>query len=135
VWKTNSQKRRAAAQAGVSTRINNLDERIEHVKIMIDRSKTDDQIYRLALLIHGGNYQGDPGEFHFSDRVAINCIRHNLTNYESLWRLTNRGETGRAAYQTLRDRVDDLIAEAYPQYFGSDAPDKLTNSQIVIGLG
>jgi hypothetical protein len=59
---------------------------------------------------------GDPGEFHWSNRTAVNCILHNL----ALWKIINRGKTGEEAYELLRERVDELIAEAYPQYFGGD---------------
>ena len=87
---------------------------VELASITIVRGKSRDEIRKLALSTHGGNYRGDPGPFTWPGRVARNCIRHCLTNYERLWSLTNRGETGRGAYETLRARVDDLISEAYP---------------------
>ncbi len=42
--------------------------------------------------------------------------------YEDLWSLMNRGLTGIAAYQKLRDRVDALVDEACPQ-FAPGAPE------------
>lgn len=116
-WKQGSGSRRAAAHAGVATREHNMQALMGKVEITIVRGKTTEQIRQLAVQTHGGNYQGDPGEFVWNNRTAINCIRHNLTNYEHHWRQINRGDTGKLAYQVLRDRVDDLIQEAYPQFF------------------
>ena len=39
--------------------------------------------------------------------------------YEALWKLINRGETAKEAYELLKERVDDEILKAYPQFFGS----------------
>jgi len=95
-------------------------ELVEKAEITIQRGWTDKQIENLAQVTHGGNDSGDPGEFCWSNRAAVNCIRHNLTNYEALWKLINRGDTGQEAYELLRERVDELIEEAYPQYFDVD---------------
>lgn len=115
-WMEKSAKRRQAASRGVETRVANMVERMEEAEITIVRGWSDDQIRDLAIRTHGGNYMGDPGPFHWSKRTAQNCIRHNLTNYEDLWAICNRGETGEEAYDVLRGRVDALIDEAYPQY-------------------
>jgi hypothetical protein len=56
------------------------------------------------------------GEFHWSNAKARAAIRHNLTSYEELWGLINRGRTGDPAYEILRPRVDALVGEAYPKY-------------------
>jgi hypothetical protein len=97
--------------------VNHMEDRCEDAKITIVRGKTDPEIYNLALATYGGNHRGEPkGEFMWSNRTARNCIRHNLTNYEQLWSLINRGETAARAYEILRERVNDLIDEAYPQY-------------------
>lgn len=89
---------------------------MEAVEITIIPGKSRDEIEALACATHGGNYQGDPGPFYFNNRVARNCILHNLTNYEELWSRTNRGRTGKGSYNILRKRVDDLIDEVYPEY-------------------
>ena len=115
-WKEGTEYRQAAARNAVETRIHNMEEAIEHAEITVQPGWTDDQIYKLALETHGGNYKGDPGDFHWCNRTARNCIRHNLTNYEELWTKINRGYTGVLAYQILRDRVDELIDETYPRY-------------------
>jgi len=116
VWKTGSDGRKDAAASGVRTKIENMNQGMRTVEITIVRGKTRAEIRDLAAATHGGNYAGDPGEFYFDDRVARNCIRHNLTNYEELWSLCNRGDTGREAYKILRERVERLIDEAYPEF-------------------
>ncbi len=113
-------KRSEAAQSGANTRGRNMAERMREAEITIIRGKTVPEIHKLAISTHGGNYHGGSGEFHWSNRTAHNCIRHNLTNYESLWKIFNRGETGEEAYTILRERVDDLIDEAYPQFAGTE---------------
>lgn len=37
---------------------------------------------RLDIQTYGGGYQGHRDYTGFSDRVAVNCIRHNFTDYE-----------------------------------------------------
>jgi hypothetical protein len=111
-----AEKRSIAAKLAVKSRIANMKQRMREAELTIVRGKTTHEIYRLALISHGGNYQGDPGEFHWSNRKARNAIRHCLTNYESLWAIANRGHTGEGAYLILRDRIDALVDEAYPQF-------------------
>jgi hypothetical protein len=114
-WKRGSSKRRAAAAEAVSTRIYNMIAAMENATITIVRGLSEEQIRDFAIRTHGGNYGGDPGPFVWSKRTARNCIRHCLTNYEELWALCNRSDTGREAYDVLRERVEELIDEAYPQ--------------------
>jgi hypothetical protein len=108
------QRRVDAAKKAVKTRAKNMMEYMRTVEITIERGWPENEIHDLALSTHGGNYQGDPGPFDFSNRTARNAIRHCLTNYEDLWSECNRGETGSGAYEILRQRVDALIREAYP---------------------
>jgi hypothetical protein len=115
-WLKQSEKRKMAALKAVLTREENIEQRVRNADITIRAGMSNKDIYRLALNTHGGNYAGDPGEFYWSSRTARNCIRHNLTNYEALWALINRGETGRAGYDLLRKRVDALIDATYPQF-------------------
>ncbi len=115
-WKAGVPDRKAAAERAVATRISTMENEMETVEITIRRGLTDKQICDLAAGTHGGNYEGETGEFRWSNRTARNCIRHNLTNYEHLWKRFNRGETGRSAYEILRKRVDALIDQVYPQF-------------------
>ncbi|MCA9547079.1 MAG: hypothetical protein KC613_21905 [Myxococcales bacterium] len=115
-WRAKSAERRQAARRGVQRRVTNMVQRMKEAEITIVRGWSDGQIRELASRTHGGNYMGDPGPFRWSNRTARNCIRHNLTNYEDLWALCNRGETGDEAYEVLRTRVDSLIDETYPQF-------------------
>jgi hypothetical protein len=109
-------KRATAAAKGVSTRIKNMEYAIETAELTIVRGKTNAEIISLARSTHGGNYQGRVGEFHWSNRAAHNAIRHALTNYEQQWEKINRGPTAEFAYYTLRERIDELVDEAYPQF-------------------
>ena len=119
-WQEGANARKQAAHLGVETRVDNMVENMGSVAITIKRGLTTEQVWDLAKRTHGGNYEGEPGPFCRSNRTARNCIRHCLTNYERLWAVCNRGETGREAYEVLRERVDDLIDEAYPQFAGPD---------------
>jgi len=108
--------RKAAAAKAVDTKMQNMVEHIKTAKLEIIPNKTDSEIHDLAYLTHGGRYQGKLGEFRWSNHVARNCIRHNLTNYEELWDLINRGYTGQKAYDILRKRIDALVDKTYPRY-------------------
>jgi hypothetical protein len=110
-----AERRSAAAEKAVETRVKNMNNLMSTVELTI-RGKTNKEIYDLAARTHGGNYRGNPGEFHFSNSKARNAIRHNLTNYEEQWEEINRGVTGGDAYKILRARIDALVDEAYPQY-------------------
>jgi hypothetical protein len=109
-------KRSLSAERAVETRVDNMIEAMKTAELTIGRGRTPRQIYELARATHGGNYQGQPREFNWHNGTARNCIRHNLTDYESLWRRINRGGTGSAAYGILRARIDKLVDEAYPEY-------------------
>ncbi len=111
-----SKMRSEAAQKGVETRIEHMEQAVEEAELTIVAGKSNEEIYELAAYTHGGNYQGDPGEFIWSNRKARDTIRHRLTNYETVWELINRGPTAKLAYQILRDRVDALVDETYPQF-------------------
>jgi hypothetical protein len=111
-----SARRSEAATKGKWTREANMRRAMETVDLTIIRGKTTAEIHKLARSSHGGNYMGNPGEFIWSNRTAQNTIRHALTNYEAQWGKINRGWTGQWAYQILRNRVDRLVDEAYPEY-------------------
>jgi hypothetical protein len=119
-WQARIKERRAAAQRAVATRTSRMQENMETAELTIQRGWTDEHIRKLAVRTHGGNYAGDPGPFQWSKWTARNCVRHNLTNYEQLWKRINRGQTGQRAYEILRERVDELIDEAYPQFREAD---------------
>ncbi|MGB8478186.1 MAG: hypothetical protein WCE63_05010 [Acidobacteriaceae bacterium] len=87
------EKRAASVAKAVATRIANMEAAMTTVDLKIVTGKTDAEIHDWPLISHGGNYQGRVGEFRWSNRTARNAIRHNLTNYERLWRRINRGPT------------------------------------------
>lgn len=116
-WQEGASARKAAASAGVRTRIDKMEKAIESAEITIVPGWSEERLKVLSLKTHGGNYEGKPrGEWHWDNRTARNTIRHNLTNYEALWGLINRGDTSIPAYELLRERVDALIDKTYPQY-------------------
>lgn len=117
-----ARRRSETAQKAAETRIARMEQAVEEARLTIIAGKTNAEIYQLALHTHGGNYMGSPGEFVWSNRKARNTIRHNLTNYEDLWKLINRGPTAEIAYQILRARADALVEETYPQ-FAEGAPE------------
>lgn len=119
-WKEGLAKRRASSQKAVRTRISNMEQRMRDAELTIDATKTTREIYEIARRTYNGNYRGDRGSFYWSHRQAINTIRHRLTNYEQLWDICNRGDTGEDAYFVLRERVDDLISKTYPQFDEDD---------------
>jgi hypothetical protein len=110
-------RRRIACAKAVVTKTSTIASAMDAAEITIKAGRTRGQIRELAEQTHGGNYAGDPGDFQFNNKVAVNCIRHNLTNYEELWAICNRGKTGQGAYDRLRARVDELIRKTYPEYF------------------
>lgn len=117
LWKDGLEKRKASAKKGVATRMANMEDKVETAKLTIIPGKSNAEILRQATKSHGGNYAGDPGAFQWSNRTAINTIRHCYTNYESMWSDINRGETGADAYETLRLRIDCLVRDTYPRFF------------------
>lgn len=111
-----AKRRSETARKAFETRIKHMEQAVEESELTIIAGKSNEEICDRAFDTHGGNYQGDPGEFIWSNRKARDTIRHSLTNYESLWGLINRGPTAKFAYQILRDRVDTLVDETYPQF-------------------
>jgi hypothetical protein len=105
-----------ASKAAIETRKANMQQAMQSAELTIKRGLSNEEIHDLARSSHGGNYQGNPGCFYWSNRAARNAIRHRLTNYESLWEKINRGGTGAGAYVILKGRVETLVDEAYPHF-------------------
>ena len=49
----------------------------------------------------------------------------NLTNYEELLGLINRGPTADGGYRILRDRVNAVVLATYPQFAPSKTSEEL----------
>ncbi len=118
-----TERRKDGAQMAVATRAATIKARCEQVQIKVEVVSYR-EVKRLSMATHGGNYEGDPGEWRWNYRAAMSCVRHCLTNYEALWALCNRGFTGQGGYEVLRDRVDDAIMERYPWLASEDAFEK-----------
>jgi hypothetical protein len=117
-WKTKLGARAQLAKRGVSSRVESMIAVMGKVEIEIDSDWRTDQIRKAAQAEYLTRQidRGYTTEFFWSKRAARNFIRRRLTNYEALWSLCNRGETGGPAYAILRSRVDALINEVYPQF-------------------
>ena len=112
--------RKAAAIKANQTRVENIRKLVSEIVPTIRRNLTDSEIEQLARDTHGGNYDGDPGPFRFSSRVARNCIRHQRTNYEAVLAKINRGDSCIEIYAVIKERFDELVEEAYPQFAYDD---------------
>ena len=112
--------RKAAAIKASQTRVENIRKIVNEIVPTIRRNLTDSEIEQLARCTHGGNYDGNPGPFRFSSRVARNCIRHQLTNYEAVLAKINRGDSCKEIYTEIKERFDKLVEEAYPQFAYDD---------------
>jgi len=61
-------KRQESANTGVNTKTANMLRRMGSAELRIIKGKTREEIKRLAVDTHGGNYMGDPGEFTWSNK-------------------------------------------------------------------
>jgi len=116
-----SKTRRLAAKKAVQTKINNTLEMIENFKIKVIKVKdviseaiesyNSFQSYKGSL-----NFACKSSDKHFLDRITVNYIRHELTQYdEKLYALI--GKVGKAqAYRLLREKIFLKIMKKYPQY-------------------
>lgn len=129
-WKEGVEKRKDAAQKAVQTRMEYMERSVIEAEIVVVAGYTNKEIHGLASKNPGGNYQGRTSAFCWSKRSAINCIRHNLTNYEDLWALINHGDTAEYAYKELRERIDEAVDVAYSRFIiaADDTPPPIDES-------
>ena len=112
-----AKRRQAGAEQAGLTKTRRLLDLVKGCGITVFRV-AEDEIRKTSYCTYAGNYQGKrfidyPG---WSPRTAVNCIRHNYTNYDAALR-SLVGKVGKAAaYEMLKDRVLDEIAEVYPEY-------------------
>jgi hypothetical protein len=107
--------RSAAAKAAAATKAAATMKYASECSIAV-RVVPEDELEEMAIQTYGGGYQGHRDYPGFSDRVAVNCIRHNFTNYEKhLAYLKGRVATDEA-YREFKVRVLREIVKHYPQY-------------------
>jgi hypothetical protein len=111
-------KRKAAAAKAVETKIAKLMAQIEAMPVTVQRYKLA-QVRRMAIESYNernfytcATKNDDPL---FLDRITVNFIRHELTEYDTaLWEVA--GKTGVVlAVAEIRRRVYSVIAQAYPE--------------------
>lgn len=113
------QKRKAAAQKGTSTKIASLLEAIEVMPISVKEVKNVRQCaiksYNNHALNRGSeSYASALDDQEFLDRITVNFIRHELTQYDQAI-LDAAGKAGvQKAIFRIRQRVYAAIAQAYP---------------------
>ena len=56
-------RRRDAAELAVETRMNNMEAVMQTVELTIERAWTEERLRELAIVTHGGNYQGVPSDW------------------------------------------------------------------------
>ena len=111
-------KRKDAAAKAVATKTAKLMAAIEAMPITVEqlglakaRRQAIDSYNRRSLGDAFASHASDPA---FLDRITVNFIRHELTEYDvALWEVA--GKTGIAcAVAEIRRRVYSAIAQAYP---------------------
>lgn len=111
-------KRKIAAAKAVTTKTEKLMAAIEAMPITVERRSLAD-VKRQAIDSYNRRSRGDssasnaddPG---FLERITVNFIRHELTEYDvALWEVTGKTGIGRAVAE-IRRRVYLAIAQAYP---------------------
>lgn len=97
-------RRSAAAVAAAATRAAATMKYASECPIAV-RAVLEHELKEIAIQTYGGGYGGHRDYPGFSDRVAVNCIRHNFTDYEKhLAYLKGRVSTDEA-YREFKVRV------------------------------
>lgn len=105
--------RRAGSQTAVKTKQQNLLALIKSVKITV-RRVSQNAVKHVSEQTFAGNYQGECDYPGWGTRTAVNCLRHDFTEYDATLDLLV-GQVGKdAAYEALKNKVMDEIANVYP---------------------
>lgn len=130
-------KRKAAAKKAVATKTARLMESILAMPIAVRQLKLK-RVREQAIASYNSRGNGyafaspadDPA---FLDRITVNFIRHELTEYHrALWDAA--GKTGvRQAITLIRKRIYGAIAEAYPMLASECARQNMERSVTAFG--
>jgi len=114
-------KRKAAAAKAVETKIAKLMAQIDAMTVTVQRHKLA-HVRRMAIENYNARgfnrgfsvYATEKDDPAFLDRITVNFIRHELTEYDTvLWEIA--GKTGVSQAVTgIRQRVYSAIAQEYP---------------------
>lgn len=115
-------KRKAAAAKAVATKTAKLMAAIEAMPVTVKRLSPV-EVRRRAIASYnmrsrGDSFASNADDPAFLERITVNFIRHELTEYDAaLWEAT--GKTGIArAVAEIRRRVYSAIEQAYPAFSG-----------------
>jgi len=111
-------KRKEAAAKAVETKIAKLMVAIEAMPISVERLSLDrvkkQAIDSYNMRNRGESFASKDDDPAFLDRITVNFIRHELTQYDSaLWAIVGKTGISRAVVE-IRRRVYSAIAQAYP---------------------
>jgi len=111
-------KRKEAAAKAVETKIAKLMVAIEAMPISVERLSLDrvkkQAIDSYNMRNRGESFASKDDDPAFLDRITVNFIRHELTQYDSaLWAIVGKTGISRAVAE-IRRRVYSAIAQAYP---------------------
>ena len=111
-------KRKTAAAKAVATKTAKLMAAIEAMPVTVERLSPA-EVRRQAIdsynmRSHGDSFASNADDPAFLERITVNFIRHELTEYDvALWEAAGKVGTARAVAK-IRRRVYSAIAQAYP---------------------
>lgn len=116
--------RKNGSQKAIETKTKKIVELIESINISVISVKQKDLVADAVdsyneFQLDRGNYNGTATlkcDKEFLDRIVVNYIRHNLTEYDEGLDLLYKRVGQQKAYQLLREKVFSAIAKAYPNY-------------------
>lgn len=126
-------KRRAAATIAVKTKTDDLMAAVESMPISV-RVLEAATLQKLAIRAYNDFSRNDNFASHgddplFLERIQVNFIRHELTQYDHALERT-AGKTGKQkAISAIRARVYDAIAAAYPAYLEECARQRIRREE------
>jgi hypothetical protein len=123
-WREGVDKRKAAAQKAVETKERKLLDKIESFEVSVDKItnvvKEACAHYNarngMKIIDYGYEPATENSDKSFLDRITVNYIRHELTDYDyELMDLV--GKVGKqSAYEKLVEKVYKEIGRVYPEY-------------------
>lgn len=116
----NGTRNRQAAAAAVATKERRLIAEIDALTIRVERQPWGD-VVRDALSGNRHRQMSHETDGEFLDRMVMNYLRHEITNYHAgldmlFARVGGRGE----AYEHLKDRIEQAIYDVYPELSGTE---------------
>lgn len=111
-------KRKTAAAKAVATKTAKLMEAIKAMPIVVERRSLGDvkrqSIDSYNMRGRGYSFASNADDPAFLQRITVNFIRHELTEYDvALWEVAGKTGISRAVAE-IRRRVYSAIAQAYP---------------------